>query len=73
MQAVLDAVVAREVAARLCAGKDVIRAEGVAGVWERHGEHDRAAVFEGANYAAEGRDDGAVERCRKVFLKYTPE
>ena len=34
MQLVLDAVVVREVAARLCAGDDMVRAQGVAGVWE---------------------------------------
>lgn len=68
MQAVLDAVVAREVAARLCAGYNVVRAEGVSGVWEGNGEHGRATVLEGANDVAEGRDDGTVERSRKVLL-----
>jgi len=68
VQPVLDAVVAREVAARLGAGNDVVRAEGVAGVWEGDGEHGRTAVLEGAHHAAEARNDGAVERCGKVFL-----
>jgi hypothetical protein len=68
VQAILDAVVAREVAARLCAGYNVIRAEGVSGIWEGHGEHGRATVLEGANNAAEGRDDGTIERSRKVLL-----
>ena len=60
MQAVLDAVVAREVTARLCAGNDIIRAEGILRVWEGNGEHGRAAVLEGAHHAAEGRDDGTI-------------
>jgi hypothetical protein len=68
VQAVLDAVVAREVAARLCAGNDIVRAEGVSGIREGNGEHGRTAVLEGANYAAEGSHDGTVQRSRKVFL-----
>ena len=68
MQAILDAVVAREVTARLCAGKNVIRAEGISGVWKGNGKHGRATVLEGANYAAEGRDDETIERSRKVLL-----
>jgi hypothetical protein len=64
----LDAVVAHEVAARLRAGNNVIRAEGISGVWEGNREHGRAAVLEGANYAAEGRDDGTIERGQKVLL-----
>ena len=60
VQAVLDAVVAREVAACFCAGDDVVCAEGVSGAGQGDGEHARAAVLEGANYAAEGRHDGAV-------------
>lgn len=72
MQAVLDAVVAREVAARLRACDNVIRAEGISRIWEGDGEHGRAAVLEGANYAAEGRDDGTVERGRKVLLYTIP-
>jgi len=65
---VLDAVVACEVATRLGAGDDVVRAQGVAGVWEGNGEHGRTAILEGSNDAAEGRYDGTVERSRKVFL-----
>jgi hypothetical protein len=72
VHAILDAVVAREVTARLCAGNHVIRAEGISGVWEGNGEHGRATVLEGANYAAEGRDDGTIERGRKVLLYRNP-
>jgi hypothetical protein len=66
----MNAVVACEIAARLGAGNDVVRAEGVSGVWEGNGEHGRSAVLESADYAAEleGRHDGTVERSRKVFL-----
>ena len=68
VQAVLDAVVAREVAARLCAGDDIVRAEGVSGIREGNGEHGRTTVLEGADYAAEGSHDGTIERSREVFL-----
>ena len=68
VQPVLDAVTACEVAARLCAGDDIVRAQGVTGIWEGNGEHDRTAILEGSNDAAEGRYDGPVERSWKVFL-----
>jgi len=68
MQLVLDAVVAREVAARLCAGDDMVRAQGVAGVWEGNREHGCTTILEDLNDAAEGRYDGTVKRSRKVFL-----
>ena len=68
VQPILDAVVAREVAARLCARDDIVRAQGVTGIWEGNGEHGRTAILEGSNDAAEGRDDGPVERSWKVFL-----
>ena len=64
----MDAVVAREVTARFCAGDNIIRAEGISGVWEGNREHGRATVLEGANHAAEGRDDETTERSRKVLL-----
>jgi len=57
VQPVLDAIIAREVAARLCAGDDIVRAQGVAGIWEGDGEHGRAAILEGSNDAAERRED----------------
>lgn len=60
MQAILDAVVAREVTARLCAGNNIISAERISGIWEGNGEHGRATVLEGANHAAEGGDDGII-------------
>jgi len=68
VQAILDAIEAREVTACLRAGNDVIRAESITGVWEGNGEHGRTAVLEGANHAAEGRHDGAVDRSWEVFL-----
>ena len=55
MQAILDAFVAREVTARLGIGNNMIRAEGISGLKEENGEHDRTTVFEGANYTTEGR------------------
>lgn len=61
VQTVLNAVVAREVAACLCAGDDVIRAQSVAGVWEGDGEHGCSAILQGANNAAERRYDRTVE------------
>jgi len=61
VQPVLDAVIAREVAARLCVGDDIVRAQGVAGIRERNGEHRRAAILEGSNEAAEGIYDRPVE------------
>ena len=67
----MDAVVAREITARLCAGYNIIRAEGISGIWEGNGEHGRATVLEGAYYAAKGRDNGTIERSRKVLL-YPP-
>jgi hypothetical protein len=68
VQAILEAIVAREVAARLCAGNNVVCAESVTGIWEGNGEHGRTTVLEGTDDAAEGRHDGTVKRSRKVFL-----
>ena len=68
MQAILNAVVAREVTARLCTGNNIIRTEGILGVWEGNGEHGSATVLEGTDHVAEGRDDGTIERSRKVLL-----
>ena len=42
---VLDAVVAREVAARLCARDHIVRTQGVAAIREGNGEHGRTAIL----------------------------
>ena len=60
VQAILDAVAARKIAARFCDGNDVVRAEGISGFGEGNGEHRRATVLERTNYAAEERHDKAV-------------
>jgi len=61
MQPELDAIIAREVAARLCAGGGIVCAQGVAGIWEGNGEQGRIAVLEGSNDAAERRYDGTIK------------
>ena len=68
MQPILAAVIACEVAVRLCAGDDIVRAQGVGGVWKGNGEHSRVVILKGSNDAAEGIYDGTVKRSRKVFL-----
>ena len=61
MHPVLDAVVACEVAARLCARDHIVRAQGVADIWEGNREYDRTAILEGSNDVGEGRCDGTVQ------------
>ena len=65
MQAISDTVVAREFNSCLCAGNNIIRAEGISGIWEGYRKHGRATVLEGVNHAAEGRGDGIIEKLGK--------
>ena len=60
----LDAVIASEVAARLCAGDDMVRAQGTAGIWERNA----TVILEWLKDVAEWRHDGTVEQSREAFL-----
>jgi hypothetical protein len=53
-----------------CTGNNIIRTEGILGVWEGNGEHGSATVLEGTDHVAEGRDDGTIERNQKVLLQY---
>jgi len=58
---VLDAVVERKIAARLCAGNDIVHVQCIAGIWEGNREHGHTAVLEGSNDMAEGRYDGTFK------------